>query len=136
MEVTMRVITLSRSVAALGVLTLSVACNGDSLTPTPPPPSEAGMTLVPRNATIHAGQVVTLQARLVDEFGDALESSISWKSSNDAIATVAATGTVYGRSEGLAVITASANGKGQFSTVRVLRREEKPEGKDPRAPAP
>ena len=133
----MRVITLSRSVAALGVLTLSVACNGDSLTPTPPPPgSESGMTLVPRTATIHAGQIVTLQARLVDEFGDALESSISWKSSNDAIATVAATGVVYGRSEGLAVITASAHGKGQFSTIRVLRRDEKPEGKDPKAPAP
>lgn len=126
----MRVITLSRSVAALGVLTLLVACSGDSLTPTPNPTSEAGMTVIPRTATIHAGQVVALQARLVDEFGDALEGSISWKSSNDAIASVAATGVVYGRSAGNVLITASSLGKDQSSTIRVLQRGEKTGGKE------
>ena len=126
----MRVIMLSRFVAALGVLATSVACNEDTLTPTPPPPGETILTVVPRTATIHAGQVVGLKARLVDEFGDALEGSISWKSSNDEIATVAPTGVVFGRSAGHVTITASSLGKNQSSMVSVLQRDEKNGGKE------
>jgi uncharacterized protein YjdB len=74
--------------------------------------------------------VVGLQARLVDEFGDPLEASISWKSSNDEIATVAATGVVYGRSAGNATITASALGKNQSSMISVLQRDGKTGGKE------
>ena len=126
----MRVIMLSRFVAALGVRATSVACNEDSLSPTPLPPAETGMTVVPRTATIHAGQFVGLEARIVDEFGDELGGAFAWSSSNDAIATVSDNGVVYGRSEGKAVITASALGKRQSSTISVLGRQGKPDGKD------
>jgi uncharacterized protein YjdB len=106
-----------------------MACSEDSLNPTSPPAAETGMTLVPRTATIHAGQFVGLEARLVDEFGDELGNSFSWSSSDDAVATVS-NGVVYGRSEGSAVITASALGKGQSSTIHVVARQGKPDEKD------
>jgi len=78
--------------------------------------------------------VVALQARLVDEFGDAMEGSFRWKSSNDEIATVAATGVVYGRSAGNVTITASSLGKNQSSMISVLQRDGKTGGKESSKP--
>jgi uncharacterized protein YjdB len=133
MEVTMRAIILSRLVAIIGSAGAIIACN-DSVSPTPPSGSggsgsgvHSGISVVPRTATIEAGQVVTLRASLIDEFGDPLEGGFSWRSSNDAVATVASTGDVYGRSEGVVTVTASALGKSQSSTVHVLRRGPKPQ---------
>ncbi len=57
-------------------------------------------------------------------------SSVSWKSSNDAIATVGSNGGVVGRMEGTVTVTASALGKAQSSVVHVLARESKDGGKD------
>jgi uncharacterized protein YjdB len=73
---------------------------------------------------------VTLQARISDEFGDALDGSFSWSSSNDAIATVGSNGAVVGRMEGTVTVTASALGKSQSSYIHVLARESKDGGKD------
>ena len=123
----MRVIVLTQLVAALGSAAAIVACE-DSLSPQPSPGSIVNISVVPQTATIRAGQVVTLQARLTDEFGDGLPGSFSWKSSNDAVATVAATGEVYGRSEGIVAVTASAAGKVQTSTIHVQPRESKEDG--------
>lgn len=124
----MRVITLSRAVAACAALTLATACNdtagpggqeGDL--------STGGMNVFPRTATIGSGQTVALKATLIDEYGDRLDGvAISWTSTDDAVATVSAAGEVLGRGAGHAVITASALGKSQFSTVRVLSRSPKP----------
>ena len=126
----MRAIVLSRLIAVMGSVAAMVACE-DTLSPRPPLGSPAaGITVVPRSATIRAGQVATLQARLIDEFGQDLEGDFSWKSSNDAVATVSTTGQVYGRSEGTVVVTASALGKAQTSTIRVLQRESKPDSPD------
>jgi hypothetical protein len=123
----MRVISLSRTVAAFAVLLLAGACNdttGPIEVPALPP---EGMTVEPRNATIQAGQALLLKATLIDEHGDRLDGAgISWKSTNDAVATVSATGEVFGRGAGHAVITASALGKSQFSTIRVSARPPKP----------
>lgn len=123
----MRVIVLTQLVAALGSAAIIVACE-DTTSPQPPHGSTVSISVVPRTATIRAGQVVTLQARLTDEFGDALEGSFRWKSSNDAVATVAATGEVYGRSEGIVAVTASAAGKFETSTIHVQAREPKDDG--------
>jgi uncharacterized protein YjdB len=127
----MSVITLSRLVALIGTVGAIMACN-DSMSPQPAgggaPGSGAGsgLTVVPRTATIQAGEVITLEARMIDEFGDAVLAGFSWRSSNDVVATVAATGAVYGRSEGVVTVTATALGKHQESVVHVLRREPKP----------
>src|SRR6185503_2152051 len=124
----MRAIILSRLITALGAVGAIAACE-DSLSPSPPPGPPAGITVVPSTATIHAGQVVTLQARIKDEFGDLLDGSVSWKSSNDAIATVGSNGDVVGRMKGTVTVTASALGKAQSAVVHVLERESKDGGK-------
>lgn len=124
----MRVISLSQTVAAFAALVLAGACN-DTTAPSDsgPAPSIGGMTVQPRNATIQAGQALLLKATLIDEHGDRLDGvGVSWTSTNDAVATVSASGEVFGRGAGYAVITASALGKSQFSTIRVNARPSKP----------
>jgi|GEM_PF-1647175 len=125
----MRAIILSRLITAMGAVAAMAACE-DSMSPPGPPGPTAGITVVPSTATIHAGQLVTLQARIRDEFGDDLEGSFNWSSSNDAIATVGSNGAVVGRMEGTVTVTASALGKSQSSFIHVLARESKDDGKD------
>lgn len=128
----MRATTMSRVAAALAAFTLIGGCN-DYTAPPSEPSTLGGLTVVPRTATIGSGQVVQLKATMRDEFGDALTAVISWRSSNDAVASVSNRGDVVGRTAGHAVITASALGKTQISTIRVLSRAPKPAGKpDPK----
>ena len=122
----MRVITMSRIVVTLSALTLAGACNDEPFGPVPPPPTGGNLAVVPRNATLKQGQVVALQASLIDEHGDRLIGfPTAWRSSDDAVATVANTGEVYGRTAGFAVITATAAGKSQIATIRVVPKESK-----------
>jgi uncharacterized protein YjdB len=81
------------------------------------------MTVIPSTSRIGEGQAVQLTARLVDEFGDPLQAKVSWSSSNSAVATVSVGGTVFGRREGRAAITASAHGRAQTASVHVLPDE-------------
>ena len=124
----MRVITMSRIVVTLSALTLAGACNDDPFKPSTSTTSTSGgiLTVVPRNSTLKQGQVVALQASLIDEQGDGLIGfATEWRSSNDAVATVANSGEVYARTPGFAVITATAAGKSQIATIRVLPKEGK-----------
>jgi uncharacterized protein YjdB len=91
------------------------------------------MTVIPSSAIINSGDVVALTARLNDAFGDPIAGvTIQWTSSDDAVATVAGNGEVFGRQEGDAVITAHAQGKSQISSIQVLPRAPKPKkGGDP-----
>jgi uncharacterized protein YjdB len=124
----MRAIILSRLITALGAAGAIAACE-DSTSPSTPAGTTAGITVIPSTATIHAGQLVTLQARIKDEFGDPLDGAVSWKSSDDAIATVGSNGAVEGRMKGTVTVTASALGKAQSAVVHVLERESKDSGK-------
>ena len=126
----MRAIILSRLITALGAVAAIAACEDSSSPSDSTVPSPAGITVIPSTATIHAGQLVTLQARIRDEFGDDFDGSFSWSSSNDAIATVGSNGAVLGRMEGTVTVTASALGKSQSSYIHVLARESKDGGKD------
>lgn len=127
----MRVMTMSRIVATLSALTLAGACN-DAYSPSPTPTASGGVTLVPRNATIRPGDVVAFKASLTDEHGDRIEGlSFAWKSSNDAVATVASSGEVYGRGAGHALITATAAGKAQIAAVHVLAQDPKGDTRKP-----
>ena len=132
----MRVTTMSPIVGGLAALTLIAACS-ESVGPLPNNPTEraGSLTVVPRFATIKAGQVALLKADLRDQFGDRLDVAFAWKTSDDAIATVSSTGEVMGRQAGYAVITASAIGESQTSTVRVLSRDSKGGGKPSKDPA-
>jgi hypothetical protein len=125
----MNATTMSRIIAALSAITLLGACN-DSFSPPPNVPTFEGLTVVPRSATIQAGQVVALKARLIDANGDPLSGvATSWTSSNEVVATVAATGEVLGRGAGNAIITATAQGKSQTAAIHVLGRPSKPDPK-------
>jgi hypothetical protein len=128
-EVTMRTAPVLRTAAILATLSISAACN-DPFDPPASDPSAGTLTIIPRMATIHPGEVALLRASLKDEFGDAIETNLQWTSSNDAVATVSATGSVLGRSAGRVVITANALGKSQTSVVQVLARTQKKDSGD------
>lgn len=119
----------SARVAALIVLASVGACSSDSLGPATS--GIGSMTVIPSVATIGEGQAIQLTARLVDEFGDPLQATLVWSSSNPSVATVSVGGTVFGQGEGRAAITASAHGRAQSATVEVLRDES---GGKPRPP--
>ncbi len=115
----MRSIRSARALSALVILAIAGACRSESLGPAT---SGSGtVTVVPSVSTIGEGQAVQLTAKLVDEFGDPLEATFAWSSSNPDVATVSIGGTVYGRREGRAAIVASAHGRAQTAAVLVLR---------------
>jgi uncharacterized protein YjdB len=121
----MRTTHLPRALATVAVLITAGACS-DNFSPSPTRSGVADMTLVPRTATIRAGQVVALTAQVFDEFGEPIVGAkYTWTSSDESVATVSSGGTVFGHGEGRAAITASAQGQAQTSAVRVLRREPK-----------
>ena len=121
----MAAITLSRLFTAAALITAS-ACSEPFSPPPNEPSSPSGLTVVPSSATIRAGQVVALKASMRDEFGDPLLVTVKWRSSNETVATVAATGEVLGRSVGTVAITADAGGNTQISAIHVLARLPKP----------
>ncbi|MGH7509361.1 MAG: Ig-like domain-containing protein [Gemmatimonadales bacterium] len=125
----MRTAHPARALAAVAILLGAAACDYDSsLNPNRSVPELGAMTLVPRFATIQSGQVIQLTARLSDEFGDVIEGvTYTWTSSNESVAIVSAHGTVTGRGEGRAAITARAQGRLQSSAVQVLPRQPKPQ---------
>jgi uncharacterized protein YjdB len=125
----MRTTHSTQVLSALIILASAGACSSESIGPAT---SGIGpITVIPSMATIGEGQAVQLTARLVDEFGDPLQGKVSWSSSNPSVATVSVGGTVFGRREGRAAITASAHGQAQSAAVLVLRDES---GGKPRPP--
>ncbi len=125
----MRTAHSTRVLSALVILASAGACSSESIGPAT---SGVGtMTVIPSLSTIGEGQAVQLTARLVDEFGDPLLAKVSWSSSNPSVATVSVGGTVLGRQEGRAAITASAHGRAQSAAVHVLPDES---GGKPRPP--
>jgi uncharacterized protein YjdB len=125
----MRTAHSTRVLSALVILASAGACSSESIGPAT---SGVGtMTVIPSLSTIGEGQAVQLTARLVDEFGDPLLAKVSWSSSNPSVATVSVGGTVFGRQEGRAAITASAHGRAQSAAVHVLPDES---GGKPRPP--
>lgn len=125
----MRTAHSTRVLYALAIVASAGACSSESLGPATS--GLGSMTVIPSRATIGEGQAVQLTARLVDEFGDPLQATVSWSSSNPSVASVSVGGTVFGRREGRAAITASAHGRAQSAAVHVLPDES---GGKPRRP--
>lgn len=124
----MRFLILSRVVALLAGLTVAGACSdstapNDGLNPGEGATGTVFMMLAPTSATISPGQVVVLQAQLHNRLGTPIQgATITWKSHNDAVASVSARGEVSGKAEGHAVIIASAQGMSRTATIHVLPR--------------
>src|SRR5439155_1217748 len=101
-------------------------CNFTISSSTPPAPV-ASVTVTPASATVQGGQTVQLTATLKDANGNLLSGrSVTWSSSNTAVATVDNSGLVSGVAAGSATITATAPpppGSSQFGHVFVVTEE-------------
>ncbi len=81
-------------------------------------PAVEGIALNMDTASLQPGKKVRLKATITP--GDAVDKTVSWKSSNPSVATVSENGTVRGVATGKATITATtSNGKKAKATVRV-----------------
>ena len=86
--------------------------SGDSVT----------LSVTPGSASLKSGETAKLTASVLVENGDATSSTISWSSSNSAVAAVSDNGVVTAVSDGTATIIATltnANGRTPTGTVKV-----------------
>lgn len=93
-----------------------IACSGDgsgSTGPVEPTPAPvAAVILAPTTGTLTVGQTMGLAVTLKDAAGRTLGGrTVAWTSSNDAVATVSATGLVSALADGSTTITATSEGK-------------------------
>lgn len=85
------------------------------------PPRVASVQLSPPSATLLVGQSLTFSATTISAKGAVLSGrSITWSSSNSAVATVTTTGMVTVSAPGAATITASSEGASGASQLTVL----------------
>jgi len=108
--------------ALLGAaLVAGCASNPVKPPPPPPPPPLSSLTVAPKADTVNVGSNVTLVATAKDTLGVVLGNvSLTWTSSNTAVATVGSSGTVHGYSEGVARIYVSGGGQIDSADVAVI----------------
>ena len=109
-----------------GTDTVSAEVDGVRLTETatvtiePAPPGVATVTVSPADPATLVGGTVQLTALVRDNNGDPMEGAVvEWSTSDAAVATVDAGGTVTGRAAGEASITATADGYGGSARLTV-----------------
>ena len=102
------------------LLTAVVTCQRPSGSSTGPTPQVASVTVSPAPATVAVGQTVQLTATPKDASGTPLQGqTITWATSNSAVATVSASGLVTGAAAGSVTITASCGGQSGTAAVTV-----------------
>ena len=85
-----------------------------------PPPAVASVDVTPPSASVQAGQTVQLTATPKDAGGTPLSGrTVTWSSSNTAVAAVSNSGLVSGVTPGTATITATSEGKSGTSSITV-----------------
>ena len=110
---------------APAALAFGVACGGgsssDSPTPPPPPPVPvATVEVTPSTGTVQEGNTLQLTATPRDDQGRPLARTVTWTSSNAAVASVSPAGLVTALAAGAPVsITATVEGKQGSATVTV-----------------
>lgn len=115
--------------ATTASLILFLAACTDATTPLHPPPrpslgfNASGTTRVavdPRNVALNPADSLRIQAKVFDGAGNLLPSqSVTWSTSNTAIATVSTLGTVHAKAVGKATVIARRNGAEDTTTVNV-----------------
>lgn len=107
--------------AFLPALAVCGSSPADSSGPTSPTPVISTVGVSPSSVALNIGQSVVLAATVDDQNGNAMSGqTVAWTSSNTAIATVNANGSVVGVALGTATITATASGKSATATVTVV----------------
>ena len=82
-------------------------------------PAVVSVTIAPSEARVTAGETLALKAEVKDERGQVAERAVTWKSSNEKIATVSGAGVVSGIAEGKAEIIAECEGRRMTAPVTV-----------------
>jgi hypothetical protein len=122
------------------VSTQPIGCGGAAPAPEPPPPPAAvvgSVTVLPSQAGLTVGQGVDVTAGVRDGQGNVMTGkSVTWSSSNAAVARVTGTGALTARIEGVAAgtatVTASVDGKSATVAVTVASQPvPPPSGGDP-----
>lgn len=106
---------ITRSLFALGVLAGLAAC-GDDVSVTEPPrvvPAVTGISVSPPSATLIKGQTAQLSA-VVTTNDPSVATTVTWASSNAAVASVSATGLVTALTPGSATVTATSTANANF----------------------
>jgi len=107
-------------VAVLGALGWTMACSSDSSTESHVH-AVASMTVTPEVDTTIVGQAVQFSVTAKCHCGDTLtDRTITWQSSNPAVALVSQTGLVTGVSVGRAELVASSAGREARVTIDVV----------------
>ena len=89
-----------------------------SRTSADPCPNLTGISITPSSATVAVGGTVDLDANLSGTMTEAF--TVTWRSSDESVARVSASGVVTGVAAGPATITATAGGKEAYCTVTVV----------------
>lgn len=81
--------------------------------------SVASVQVTPDSAAVEVGSSVQLSATVTDTSGEEIARSVSWSSSNAAIAAVDGSGTVTGQSAGTAMVKAQTAGESDSASIHV-----------------
>jgi len=104
----------------VGAGTLLLAACGGSGGSTAPPAPVVSVTVTPGTATVVGGGTLQLTATLKDAAGTVLAGrTVTWASSDIAVATVAIAGLMKGVAPGSVTITATSEGQSGMATITV-----------------
>lgn len=118
-----RGVAVVMAVAFAGAVASTLASCGASDAAAPSGAEVGGIALSSEALTLSVGNTAVLDVSARDAAGNAVPvSDVHWSSSNDAIASVSASGVVSGVSVGTATIAATAQGKSATARVSVSPR--------------
>jgi hypothetical protein len=83
------------------------------------PEAVASVTVAPATVQLQAGQTVQLVVQMLGARGTRLERAVEWRSANASVASVSGSGVVTALGPGVAVISATAEGRLGQATVTV-----------------
>ena len=113
--------------AVISVTLWAYACGDGTTDPPPTFPEPATVTVSPGTAQLAAqGGTVQLSAEVRDQNGEVMaRATVTWASSDEAVATVSASGLVTGVAVGSATITATAGSASGTATVTVVANPDR-----------
>ena len=120
-----RKLVLPLAFVALASATWAYGCGDDGATvpPPPDPPRPTTVTVSPATAELTAlGATAQFSAEVRDQNGQLMVVTVTWSSSNAAVATVNASGLAMAAANGTATITASAGTVMGSAAVRVAQQ--------------
>jgi len=106
--------------AIFGLALAAAGCGDQESAAVPEPPRAAAIELEPASANlVSLGEQVMFEATLTDQYGAAFPGAVEWSSSDEAVFTVEADGTVVAAGNGTGTLTATFEGLSATADVGV-----------------